>query len=620
MLHQIININILKFLNMGNILKTKKLTTLSEGIIVALVVSLLLGAVYYFAPGLRVGEGKILEALSLDNKKIDNVTNASMISLPSTSTSSAVSNQPQITIAGYAWNGNSALLASMGGPQTMKGSLMEKNGVNLAFVREDMVGELKNRQLKFIEEFDKGVAFPQSDKSAMGVVIMGDGAPFYISTMQKALDEKFGKDKYHLEVVGAFGASYGEDKLIGPKKWKDNPKTMLGSLITVVVGDGDWVTVLNYCFANGLKVNPDFTTYDPEAVNFYPSENDDYIKSAEELIKSQKSGFTVSLDVVKNGKKTGDKIKKQIDGCGTWTPGDKMVFDALSGFTDIASTKDFVNQMPTTLIVVKEWAAKNPKIVSNILKSALTAGNQMKLYDEWRVTASEAVAKTFKIQTPKYWYNMFQGQTGEKDGLKYSVGGTRALNYADALQYYGVGGDGVSRYKSVYEQVSRYLVELNPFDFNDQVEKVTTFDDAVNLTYLKTIDDIDSGAVETNDYSKEATTVVASGEWNFQFATGSDKILASSNHDLEKLYNLLVQAESSKLVIEGHTDNTGNDEINRTLSEKRANAVVDYLTERGINSSRIQSIAGYGSDKPVADNTSESGRAKNRRVQVTLLQ
>ena len=45
---------------------------------------------------------------------------------------------------------------------------------------------------------------------------------------------------------------------------------MKGALISTVLGDGDWVTALNYAFANGLKVNPDSNTYDPEAVNFLP--------------------------------------------------------------------------------------------------------------------------------------------------------------------------------------------------------------------------------------------------------------------------------------------------------------------------------------------------------------
>ena len=88
-------------------------------------------------------------------------------------------------------------------------------------------------QMKFIEEFDGGTEFPSSDKSAFAVMIMGDGAPFYISSVQKALDEKYGKDKYHLQVMGAVGMSYGEDKLIGPPSWKSNPKSMKGVLLTV---------------------------------------------------------------------------------------------------------------------------------------------------------------------------------------------------------------------------------------------------------------------------------------------------------------------------------------------------------------------------------------------------
>jgi len=133
-------------------------------------------------------------------------------------------------------------------------------------------------------------------------------------------------------------------------------------------------------------------------VNIYPSENDDYIKSAEELIKSQTTGWSVSLKEVSNGKLTGKSVSKKIDGCATWTPGDKLVFDKLSGFIDIVSTKEFNNQMPTVLIGLKEWATKNPEIVTNILKSALTASNQMKNYDDWRVRASEAITDTYKMK------------------------------------------------------------------------------------------------------------------------------------------------------------------------------------------------------------------------------
>ena len=449
-------------------------------------------------------------------------------------------------------------------------------------------------------------------------MIMGDGAPFYISSVQKALDEKYGKDKYHLQVMGAIGMSYGEDKLIGPPSWKSDPKSMKGALVSAVLGDGDWVTTVNYAFANGLKVNPDPTTYDAEAVNIYASENDDYMKSAEELIKSQTTGWTVSLKEVSNGKLTGKTVNRKIDGCATWTPGDKLVFDKLSGFVDIVSTKEFNNQMPTTVIGVKEWAVKNPEIVSNILKSALTASNQMKNYEDWKVRASEAVAETFKMETPDYWYQMFKGQQGTKNGLTYNMGGTKVFNYADAMQYYGM-TDGVNRYKSVYNQVSQYLTELNPFGFNENVGKVVPYEDAVNLFFLKNINDIESTSADVADYSKQSTDVMASGEWKINFGSGSASIQNNSTADLERIYNLLVQAENSKLTIVGHTDNTGNANNNVALSKNRAQAVVDFLKSKGIPETRFQMIDGKGSNEPLSDNSSDAGKAQNRRVVITFL-
>jgi outer membrane protein OmpA-like peptidoglycan-associated protein len=603
---------------MGKILRTEKLTTFSELLIVIAGIGAILGGVYYLSPGIKTAVSKQLNGIELNQTDVNNVTNAEKIALPSTEISSEVADKPLVRIAGYAWNAQSGIIVSNGGPKTTKGSLMEKNGVNLEIIRQDWLSELRNMQMKFIEEFDKGEAFPSSDKSVFAVMIMGDGAPFYISSVQKSLDEKYGKDKYHLQVMGVVGMSYGEDKLIGPPNWKSDPKSMKGSVISAVLGDGDWVTTVNYCFANGLKVNPDPTTYDADAVNIYPSENDDYIKSAEELIKSQTTGWTVTLKEVVNGKLTGKSVNRKIDGCATWTPGDKTVFDKLTGFVDIVSTKEFNNQMPTAIIGVKEWAVKNPDIVSNILKSALTASNQMKNYEDWKVRASQALADTYKIETPEYWYKMFKGQQGTKGGLTYNMGGSKVFNYADAMQYFGL-SDGVNRYKSVYNQVSGYLTELNPFGFNENVGAVVPYDQAVNLFFLKNINDIESTSADKADYSTQATEVVASGEWKINFNTGSAEISNSSSKEVEKIYNLLVQAESTKLTVVGHTDNVGNADANLALSKSRAEAVVNYLKQKGIPASRFQLVDGKGQGDPVADNNTASGKALNRRVVITLL-
>jgi len=603
---------------MGKILRTAKLTTFSELIIVIAGIGAILGGVYYLSPGIKTAVSKQLDGMELNSTDVNNVTNAAKIPLPTKEISTEVANKPLVRIGAYAWNAQSGIIVSNGGPKTTKGSLMEKNGVNLEIIRQDWLSELRNMQMKFIEEFDKGEAFPSSSKSVFAVIIMGDGAPFYISSVQKSLDEKYGKDKYHVQVMGAVGMSYGEDKLIGPPNWKSDPKSMKGSVISAVLGDGDWVTTVNYCFANGLKVNPDPTTYDADAVNIYPSENDDYIKSAEELIKSQTTGWTVTLKEVVNGKLTGKSVNRKIDGCATWTPGDKTVFDKLTGFVDIVSTKEFNNQMPTTIIGVKEWAVKNPDIVSNILKSALTASNQMKNYEDWKVRASEAVAETYKLETPEYWYKMFKGQQGTKGGLTYNMGGSKVFNYADAMQYYGL-SDGVNRYKSVYNQVSGYLTELNPFGFNENVGAVVPYDQAVNLFFLKNINDIESTSADKADYSNQATEVVASGEWKINFNTGSAEISNSSSKEVEKIYNLLVQAENTKLTVVGHTDNVGNADSNLALSKSRAQAVVNYLQQKGIPANRFQLVDGKGQNDPIADNNSASGKALNRRVVITLL-
>lgn len=605
---------------MGSILKTKKLTTGFEAVILIVGIAIVLGVVYMFSPGVRTEASKVLEGMSINGDKLDNVKKTNMLGLPSETPSTAVASKPLVRLAGYAWNAQTGIIVSNGGPRTTEGSLMEQNGVNLEIVRQDWLSELRNMQMKFIEQYDAGEEYPSSDKSAFAIMIMGDGAPFYISTMQSALNEKFGKDKYHVQVVGAVGMSYGEDKLIGPAEWKTNPQSMKGALISTVLGDGDWVTTLNFAFANNLKVNPDVTTYDPDAVNFFPSADDDYINSAKELIASQTQGFTVDLKEVIDGRLTGNVIKKKIDGCATWTPGDKMVFDALTGFTDIASTKEFNNQMATTIIAVKEWSEKHADIVSNILKSALTASNQMKQYDEWKVRGSEATAASFQVETPKYWYDMFNGQTGTKNGITYNMGGSRLINYADAMQYYGI-TDGVNRYKSVYNQVSNYLTELNPFGFNESVSGVVPYEQAVNLFFLKNINDIDAGVTTKADYTQTKTEVLASGEWNINFKTGSSEITGQSSvKDLESVYNLLIQAENTKVRIVGHTDNTGNAAKNVTLSKGRANSVVTYLTNRGIPYDRIQTVDGKGDTQPIATNATAEGRASNRRVEITLLQ
>ena len=104
-----------------------------------------------------------------------------------------------------------------------------------------------------------------------------------------------------------------------------------------------------------------------------------------------------------------------------------------------------------------------------------------------------------------------------------------------------------------------------------------------------------------------------------EFATAKDVIIGRSFASLDALAKLLVQhSEDWTLKLSGHTDNEGTPEKNLLLSEKRANAVKNYLVKKGAKADKI--IAEwFGQTMPIADNATPAGRQKNRRVEMKII-
>jgi OmpA-OmpF porin, OOP family len=105
---------------------------------------------------------------------------------------------------------------------------------------------------------------------------------------------------------------------------------------------------------------------------------------------------------------------------------------------------------------------------------------------------------------------------------------------------------------------------------------------------------------------------------NIVFSSGSSDLLPASYPELDKLTAYLKKNPDVKIGISGHTDNTGKEENNRTLSQKRAEAVVKYLVGNGVEEKRL-SAKGYGEEKPISSNETEEGKSKNRRVEVKII-
>lgn len=102
------------------------------------------------------------------------------------------------------------------------------------------------------------------------------------------------------------------------------------------------------------------------------------------------------------------------------------------------------------------------------------------------------------------------------------------------------------------------------------------------------------------------------------FDVDKTDILTSSTPQIDAVADLLRAQPGLRLSVEGHTDNSGAPAHNKTLSEGRARSVVAALTAKGVAADRLQA-RGFGNEKPVADNATEDGRAKNRRVELVRL-
>ncbi|WP_229317487.1 OmpA family protein [Larkinella sp. C7] len=101
------------------------------------------------------------------------------------------------------------------------------------------------------------------------------------------------------------------------------------------------------------------------------------------------------------------------------------------------------------------------------------------------------------------------------------------------------------------------------------------------------------------------------------FAQSEYRLLPESYAELDKLVRTMTQSPTLQIEISGHTDNVGDPRLNLALSENRAKVITTYLVRNGVADGRI-ATKGYGGTRPIADNTTEEGRAKNRRVEFSV--
>ena len=120
-------------------------------------------------------------------------------------------------------------------------------------------------------------------------------------------------------------------------------------------------------------------------------------------------------------------------------------------------------------------------------------------------------------------------------------------------------------------------------------------------------------AMEASEAEREI--LLAFGK--IEFVSGTANLVPGASQGIDLLANYMSKYPNKTVTLSGHTDNTGSAELNRNLSQKRADYIRDVLISKGISPERITAI-GYGESQPIASNNSNAGRQKNRRIDISF--
>ena len=488
-----------------------------------------------------------------------------------------------IRIKTIPWNGTAGLQYANGGPDTVSGSLMAKRGLKVNIKREDDYAKMIADLATFAKDPSQGVHF---------VIIMGDGFPAFAKGANDAL-KSFNQS---VAVVGALGYSRGEDKCIIDKN--ANPK---GSLIAGYLGDGDINICIKYASDNGIVVNSDPKTYDPNGMNF---------AGVGSFTEADEKFMAGACETRKNTA-TGSNQKVCVNGTATWTPGDVKVARERGNLKVLASTKEYAWQMPTTIIGNKQWMAKNPEVVKALLAAAFEGGEAVRSSGDALLKAGEVQAKVYGEQDAAYWAKYHRGVVEQtKTGEMIALGGSTTNGLADNAFLFGLNGND-NLYKKVYTVFGNIAVKYFP----DMLDTLVPYESVVDTSYVQALlsstPSMAAAATPTFGGQKDAT--VASKSVIIEFDSGKATIKPQS---IPVLNDILDQIAVSSLSVQinGHTDSVGNPQDNLELSKARAEAVKKFLMTNASGNFPSERVVtrGYGSAQPIGTN------AQNRRVEIVL--
>jgi OOP family OmpA-OmpF porin len=498
-----------------------------------------------------------------------------------------------------AWQSQNGLVLANGGARTTKESLLGNNKWDLSIVRQDDCMKSCAEMVSYIQSYAKG-----ETKDGFFITFMGSGIPNYITGISNNVKDL--GEQYQPVAFLTFGKSFGEDQVIGDLDIKNNPQLLKGKVLRGVKLDGDIDIALKFCAANNIKVNPNNETFDKTALNL--SYCPDFVQAAVDY----NNGYTEKRKVVAEGKTTGKDTTVKIDLVATWTPGDVTAINGRGGAT-IISTKQYASMMPNITITCKKFLYDNPEKIKALITSLYIAGDQIRNFEDIKKYACSLNADVYGAETVDYWARYYNGVKKDEHT---TLGGSMVFNMNDAAHMFGLNGD-ADIYKAVYNTFGSLQTKMYKEDFPSYL----SYEKAVDKTFMRSVYDehpeLLEGKALIAEYKDKMTEKISSKNIQINFETGSDVISADSYDDLNAIIQDALTSDGLKFGIYGYTDNVGDTQMNLDLSRRRAKSVATYLIENKIPAKRLESD-GFGEERPVASNSTESGKAQNRRVEIVV--
>lgn len=588
-------------------MKVGKLNIKPGGLILILV---LIGGLLYFA-GSKLGVNDKIYSLVRGNdsksvvvEKREKVeVDVSKIPHSDVKAPERTTDDPDVTIGVWTWQTEDALADAVGGSGSSgdhPDSPLAQAGITHTKL---LVQNDTSEQAKLMSTGNMQIMTTTGDQSAVD-----------INGLNNLLGGKYGK------AVFSLGYSWGEDCGMMPESIMADPQRARGIVLSAAVPYCDWNVVADWAVDQDPKIgiNPDESTYDPDAINFVNAV--DHIEAAQKYVNNAK--------VALKNTKTGQMEEHEINGTATWTPGDVTAVHGrptvnYRGKTEklqkIISTRQYDYMMPNILVVDIRWATQHRAYLNTLFRVLARSNEKIQNDTNYlRTRVTPLAALLFNANNANYWYTYFQGNL--ENGVP--LGGSRVNNISEIRHLFGM-DQGVTIDRSIfgitYTDHGNRLHKIMP-------DKLPSFAQVADVTDTSFIRDITSEKSTATNYKADyagstSDRVVVATNFQINFDNNSAVIRPSEVAKLRELMSLLIRAGNTKVLVEGHTDSSGDANHNLQLSQQRAQSVWNWLvandTSGIITKDRlIGQPLGFGPYR-ILEGHDPSDPA-NRRVAVTL--